>query len=163
MGRSGSLRGVPISDADLRKVGAQRRLAAHRELRVIVQATLAGRPQTAIAELLGVSQPHISRTITAVKRANDGVLRVAPVSVFDIVDERDAGEIDTATMMDRLRAIDHTEGHVPEVNGVPTDAYVRGSWDDIELAYQQDKLTYEEYEQLFRAHRARARALTAKA
>jgi len=162
MGRPVSVRrGAPITE--LRKVGAQRRLAAHRELSVIVAATLAGRPQTAIAELLGVSQPHVSRTIAAVKRQNDGVLREAPLSVLDIVDERDAGEIDTATMVETLSAIDHTEGHVPEMNDVPTDAYVRGSWDDIELAYQQDKLTYEEYEQLFQARRVRGRGITAKA
>lgn len=164
MGRPVSVRqGGPITDAELRKVGAQRRLAAHRELSVIVAATLAGRPQTAIAQLLGVSQPHVSRTIAAVKRDNHGVLRVAPLSVLDIVDERDAGEIDTVTMMETLSAIDHTEGQVPEMNGVPTDAYVRGSWDDIELAYQQDKLTYEEYEQLFRARRVRGRAVADKA
>ncbi|KMO75691.1 hypothetical protein [Mycolicibacterium chlorophenolicum] len=163
MGRPGSVRrGAPITDAELRKVGAQRRLAAHRELRVIVAAALAGRPQTTIAELLGVSQPHVSRTIAAVKRDNHGVLRVAPLTVLDIVDERDAGEIDTATMMETLGAIDYTEGHVPEMNGVPIDAYVRGSWDDIELAYQQDKLTYEEYEQLFRARRARGNAVAAQ-
>lgn len=164
MGRPVSRRrGALITDAELRKVGAQRRLAAHRELRVIVAATLAGRPQTAIAELLGVSQPHVSRTLAAVKRENDGLLRVAPLSALDIVDERDAGEIDTETMMEMLSATDYTEGHVPEMNGVPIDAYVRGSWDDIELAYQQDKLTYEEYEQLFRARRVRGRAGAAKA
>jgi hypothetical protein len=164
MGRPGSVRrSAPITDAELRKVGAQRRLAAHRELSVIVAATLAGRPQTVIAELLGVSQPHVSRTIAAVKRENDGVLRVAPLSVLDIVDERDAGEIDTATMMETLSAIDYTEGHVPEMNGVPIDAYVRGSWDDIELAYQQNKLTYKEYERLFRARRVRGKAVAAKA
>lgn len=156
-------RGASITDAELRKVGAQRRLAAYRERSVIVAATLAGRPQTAIAELLGVSQPHVSRTIAAVKRDNDGVLRVAPLSVLDIVDERDAGEIDTATMMETLSAIDYTEGHVPEAHGIALDAYVRGSWDDIELAYQQDKLTYEEYEQLFRARRVRGKPGAAKA
>lgn len=155
-------RGAQISDAALRKVGAQRRLAAHRERRAIVAAALAGRPQTVIAALLGVSQPHVSRTVAAVKRENNGALRVAPLSVLDIVDERDAGEIDTETMIGRLSAIDYTDGHVPDMNGVPTDAYVRGSWDDIELAYQQDKLTYEEYEQLFRAHRARKRGAAAK-
>ncbi|OFB42610.1 hypothetical protein BA059_05050 [Mycolicibacterium sp. (ex Dasyatis americana)] len=72
-----------------------------------------------------------------------------------MVDERDAGEIDTDTMLKMLSELDYTEGYVPEIAGVPTDAYVRGTWDDIEFGYQQDKLTYEEYEQLFRARRAR--------
>lgn len=69
----------------------------------------------------------------------------------DIVDERDAEEIDTATMLEMLSELDYTEGYVPELDGVPADAYVRGTWDDIEFAYQQDKLTYQEYEQLFLA------------
>lgn len=155
MGRPGSVQQAPITDAVLRKVGAQRRVAAYRERYVIVAAALAGRPQTAIADLLGVSQPHVSRTLAAVKRENHGALRVAPLSVLDIVDERDAGEIDTDTMLKMLSELDYTDGYVPEIDGVPTDAYVRGTWDDIEFAYQQDKLTYEEFEQLFRAHRAR--------
>ncbi|CAA0126533.1 Uncharacterised protein [Mycolicibacterium vanbaalenii] len=159
MGRPGSVQQAPVTDAVLRKVGAQRRLVAYRERSVIVAAALAGRPQTAIADLLGVSQPHVSRTLAAVKRENDGVLRVAPLSVSCIVDERDAGEIDTDTMLQMLSELDYTEGYVPEVGGLPTDAYVRGTWDDIEFAYQQDKLTYEEYEQLFRARRARENAV----
>ncbi|WP_454793821.1 helix-turn-helix domain-containing protein [Mycolicibacterium lutetiense] len=155
MGRPGSVQQAPVTDAVLRKVGAQRRLAAYRERSVIVAAALAGRPQTAIADLLGVSQPHVSRTLAAVKRENHGALRVAPLSVLDIVDERDAGEIDTDTMLKMLGELDYTEGYVPEIAGVPTDAYVRGTWDDIEFAYQQDKLTYEEFEQLFRTRRTR--------
>lgn len=154
MGRQGEIRQpMQITDADLRKVGAQRRLAIGRERRVIVAAVLAGRPQTAIAKLLGVSQPHVSRTIAAVKRRNDGALRVVPMSVLDVIDERDAGEIDTRTMLKVLNAIDYTDGYVPEIDGVATDAYERGGWDDIEYAYQQDKLTLEEYAELFRAHR----------
>ncbi|WP_338341759.1 helix-turn-helix domain-containing protein [Mycobacterium intracellulare] len=136
-------------------MGAQRRLATYRERRVIVAATLAGKPQTAIAKLLGVSQPHVSRTIAAVKRQNNGSLRVAPESALDIIDRRDAGEIGTTDMITALGALDYTEGRVPEIGGIATDAYERGSWDDIEYAYQQDKLTFEEYSELFRAHRAR--------
>lgn len=156
MGHVGRVQQRPtITDAALRKVGAQRRLAAHREQRAIVAAALAGRSQTVIARLLGVSQPHVSRTIAAVRRQHNGTLRIAPESVLDIIDERDAGEIDTATMMRALSALDYTDGCVPEIDGVATDAYERGSWDDIEYAYQQDKLTFEEYSQLFRARRAR--------
>jgi len=145
-------------DFELRKVGAQRRLAIVRERRLIAAAALDGRSQTMIAKLLGVSQPHVSRTIAGIKRRNDGALRVAPKTALDIVDERDAGEIDTPTMMKALSSIDYTEGYVPEIDGVATDAYERGSWDDIEYAYQQDKLTFEEYSELFRAHRARQKA-----
>lgn len=151
MGRRGSVRREPVTDAELRKVGAQRRLAAYREQSVIVAAALAGRPQTVIAKLLGVSQPHVSRTIAAVRRENGGALRIAPLSVLGIIDERDAGEIDTDMMLKMLSELDYTEGYVADINGVCTDAYVRGSWDDIEFAYQQDKLTSEEYQQVFQA------------
>lgn len=88
------------------------------------------------------------------KRQNDGHLRVEPKSALDIIDERDAGEIDTRMMMRKLGNADYTDGHVPDVDGVATDAYVRGSWDDIEYAFQQDRLTFEQYSELFRAHRA---------
>jgi hypothetical protein len=118
---------------------------------VIVAAALAGRPQSVIAKLLGVSQPHVSRTIAAVRRQNGGTLCIAPLSVLGIIDERDAGEIDTDTMLEMLSELDYTDGYVAGMNGVSTDAYVRGSWDDIEFAYQQDKLTFEDYEQLFAA------------
>lgn len=145
---------VRVTDSALRKAGAQRRLAAEREVRLIIEAAIAGRSQTAIAKLVGVSQPHISRTIAAVKRQNDGHLRVEPKSALDIIDERDAGKIDTRMMMRKLGNADYTDGHVPDVDGVATDAYVRGSWDDIEYAFQQDRLTFEQYSELFRAHRA---------
>jgi hypothetical protein len=148
------VRSARVSDAELRKVGAQRRIAAFREQRVIVEATLAGRPQTAIAQLIGVSQPHVSRTIAAIKGLNNGQLQVLPESALIIIDRRDAGEIDTPTMMQALLDLDYTDGYVPDINGVPTDAYERGSWDDIEYAFQQDKLTFEEYSQLFAAHHA---------
>lgn len=71
-----------------------------------------------------------------------------------LIDLRDAGKIDTKTMMQQLLDLDYTDGYVPEVNGVATDAYERGSWDDIEYAFQQNRLTFEEYSQLFEAHRA---------
>lgn len=151
MGHLGSVRQQPVTDAELRKVGAQRRLAAYREQSVIVAAALAGRPQTVIAKLLGVSQPHVSRTIAAVRRENGGALCIAPLSVLGIIDQRDAGEIDTDTMLKMLSERAYDEGYVADINRVSTDAYVRGTWDDVEFAYQQDKLTFEEYEQLFGA------------
>ncbi len=161
MGSPRQARSAQVTDAELRKVGAQRRVAAYREQKTIVEATLAGRPQTTIARLIGVSQPHVSRTIAAIKRQNDGELQVSPESALFIIDRRDAGEIDTPTMMQALLALNYTDGQVPEVNGLPTDAYERGSWDDIEYAFQQNKLTFDEYSQLFQAHRAEQETHTA--
>lgn len=141
-------------DEELRKVGAERRVAAFSEIQMIVEAALAGRPQTVIAQLVGVSQPQVSRTIAAIKRHNHGELKPVPVPPLVIIDRRDAGQIDTPTMMQQLLNLDYTDGYVPEINGVATDAYERGSWDDIEYAFQKNRLTFEEYSKLFEAHRA---------
>lgn len=146
---------VRVTDAALRRAGAQRRLAASREVRLIVEAAIAGRSQTEIARLVGLSQPQVSRTIAAVKRQHHGALLVESECALTIIDARDAGEIDTRTMMRKLTRVDYTDGYLPHVDAVASDAYVRGSWDDIEYAFQQDRLTFEEYSELFRARRAR--------
>lgn len=142
-----------VTDVDLRRVGARRRVAAFREQQAIVDAALSGWKQNRIAEFLEVSQPHISRTLASVKRQNGGALREVPTSVLELIDERDAGEISDAEMMQALKDVDYTVGYVPDVDGVATDAYVRGSWDDIEFAFQRDRLTFEEYSELFSARR----------
>lgn len=144
-------------DDELRKVAAERRLAEYREKQTIIEAALAGRSQTAIAKLVGVSQPQISRMITLIKIQNHGQLKTLPTTPLVFIDLRDAGQIDTKTMMQRLLELDYTDGYIPEVNGVATDAYERGGWDDIEYAFQQNRLTFEEYSQLFEAHRAEQR------
>ncbi|MDL9935368.1 winged helix-turn-helix domain-containing protein [Gordonia sp. ABSL1-1] len=120
---------------------------------MIVDAALAGLPRTLIARLIGVSEPDVSRTLASDKAAHDGNLHPLSLTPLDVIDQRDAGEIDSTLMMERLRKISYTNGHVPMVAGMPTDAYVRGSWDDIEFAFQQDKLTFDEYSALFEAHR----------
>lgn len=147
-------------DAALRVAGARRRLAVRREQIVIVDAALAGRPQTLIARLAGVSQPHVSRTLARVRSECGGELRRLHPSALDVIDQHDAGEIDRVEMMRLLHALRFTDGLVADVNGVATDAYIRGSWDDIEHAFQQEKLTYGEYSELFSAHRAREQVTT---
>lgn len=146
----------PIGE-ELRMVGAQKRVADFRERQKIVEAAIAGVNQKVIADSLEVSQPHISRLLAAVKRQNAGALREIPPTALEIIDERAAGHISDEQMMQTLKKLDYTDGHVPEVNGVATDAYVRGSWDDIEFAFQRDRLTFEEYSELFAAHRDRQR------
>ena len=147
----------PPKIAELRRIGARRRLAVRQERQAIINATLGGLNQKLIADSLDVSQPHISRTLKAAKRENAGTLREIPPTALDIIDERDAGDISDEQMMQTLKELDYTDGHVPEVNGVATDAYVRGSWDDIEFAFQRDRLTFEEYSELFAARRDRQR------
>lgn len=143
--------------AELRRIGARRRLAIRQERQAIIRAALGGLNQKLIADSLDVSQPHISRTLKAATRENAGTLREIPPTALDIIDERDAGDISDEQMMQTLKELDYTDGHVPEVNGVATDAYVRGSWDDIEFAFQRDRLTFEEYSELFAARRDRQR------
>ncbi|MEE3851336.1 winged helix-turn-helix domain-containing protein [Gordonia sp. LSe1-13] len=138
----------PRKVAEMRRIGARRRLNARQERQAIINAAMDGWNQKLIADSLGVSQPHISRTLKAAKRENAGTLREIPPTALDIIDERDAGEISDEQMMEKLTGLDYTDGHVPEVNGVATDAYVRGSWDDIEFAFQRDRLTFEEYSEL---------------
>lgn len=147
----------PPKIAELRRIGARRRLAVRQERQAIINAALGGLNQKLIADSLDVSQPHISRTLKAAKRENAGTLREIPPTALDIIDERDAGDISDERMMQTLKELDYTDGHVPEVNGVATDAYVRGSWDDIEFAFQRDRLTFEEYSELFAARRDRQR------
>lgn len=145
-------------DRALREAAARRRLAIHRERIVIVDAALAGLSRTRIARLIGVSEPDVSRTLASVKAAHDGHLHPQSLAPLDVIDQRDAGEIDSTLMMERLRTISYTDGHVPMVAGIPTDVYVRGSWDDIEFAFQQDKLTFDEYSALFEAHRQQVKS-----
>lgn len=144
-------------DAELRQAAARRRLALRRERILIVDAALAGRSQTRIAHLSGVSQAHVSRILAKVKRDNGGKLRHLQLSALDVIDAREAGEIDSSLMMEQLSNTAYTDGIVAHVNGIPTDAYVRGSWDDIEQAFQEDRLTFDEYSALFTAHRSRAK------
>lgn len=157
MGNAMATKIKPPKIAELRRIGARRRLAVRQERQAIINAALGGLNQKLIADSLDVSQPHISRTLKAAKRENAGTLREIPPTALDIIDERDAGDISDEQMMQTLKELDYTDGHVPEVNGVATDAYVRGSWDDIEFAFQRDRLTFEEYSELFAARRDRQR------
>ena len=153
----------PPKVAEMRRIGARRRLTARQERQAIISAAMNGWNQKLIADSLDVSQPHISRTLKAVRLENSGTLREIPATALDIIDERDAGEISGEQMMQKLKELDYIDGGVPEVNGVVTDAYVRGSWDDIEFAFQRDRLTFEEYSELLAAHRDRQRSAAADA
>lgn len=66
----------------------------------------------------------------------------------EVIDRRAAGLIDSETMMDKLLNWKYTFGHVPRIDGVATDAYMSGDWDEIELAYYRDLLSDEEFTRL---------------
>ena len=71
----------------------------------------------------------------------------------EVIDKRAAGLIDDETMMDRLLNWHYEFGHVPYVDGVATDAYTAGDWDDIEQAYYRDRLTDDEFTRLVERHK----------
>ena len=106
------------------------------------------------------SKPRSRRSSPSITTGENTAGRAASILAYtalDIITERDAGVINDEQMMQALKELDYTDGHVPEVNGVATDAYVRGSWDDIEFAFQRDRLTFDQYSELFAARRDRQR------
>jgi hypothetical protein len=125
---------------EFRQVNAQERLAHKRRNRLIRQAARAGKSQVEIAKLAELSQPQVGRIL----KADDD----SAETPMEIVDRRDAGEIDSDQMMTILRIWPYTFGGTTVVNGVDTDHYQRGSWDDIVRAYQQQRLTFAEYAEL---------------
>jgi hypothetical protein len=129
---------------EFRQVNAQERLAHKRRNRLIRQAARAGKSQVEIAKLAELSQPQVGRIL----KADDD----SAETPMEILDRRDAGEIDSAEMMAILRAWPYSFGHTAVVNGVATDHYRRGSWDDIARAYQQQRLTFAEYAELMKVN-----------
>ena len=70
-----------------------------------------------------------------------------------MIDRRAAGLINDETMMDRLLHRRYSFGHVPSIDGVATDAYIPGNWDEIEMAYYRDLLSEQEFDQLMERQR----------
>lgn len=65
-------------------------------------------------------------------------------SPTDTVDRRAAGLITDEEMMNKLLHRNYGFGAAVRIDGVVTDAYARGTWDDIEMAYYQRLLTDDE-------------------
>lgn len=102
--------------------------------------------QRRISELLSgfASQATIQRTLRKLEY-NPDLLRETPAGV---IDHRTAGLIDDDQMMDRLLNWSFTIGRVPSVNGIATDAYMSGDWDDVELAFYRGLLSDDEFTRL---------------
>lgn len=98
-----------------------------------------------ISDVVGtLSQATVQRTLRKVSE-NPSRLRETP---GEMIDRRRAGLIDDETMMSRLLSWEYSFGHVPSVDGVATDAYLSGDWDEIELAYYRDLLSDDEFARL---------------
>lgn len=104
----------------------------------------AGLSQRQISEAVGSSQATVQRIL---RRLSDdpSLLEVTPA---EVIDRRAAGLIDDETMMGRLMNRTLSVGEVPTIDGVATDAYIPGDWDDIEVAYYRDLLSEQEIERL---------------
>ena len=126
--------------AELDEVAARLRLDKRALLRVVARAHKAGMRQRAIEKRLDVSQATVHRLLRQTTD-NPAVLEPTPA---EIIDRRTAGQISTEQMMDQLLNWTFTFGTVPKVDGVATDAYTPGSWDEIERAFYRGQLTEDE-------------------
>ncbi|WP_345312451.1 hypothetical protein [Gordonia alkaliphila] len=128
-------------------VKAQERLVKARRVRAIVTGvTEEGMSQSEVAVLAEISQAQVSRII---KAAGADMLTPTP---NEIIDERDAGEIDDAEMLARLIEIDCTYNQYPDGGNAAVDAFVPGTWNQIESAFHGGRITYEQYRLIVQAH-----------
>ncbi|WP_411742732.1 winged helix-turn-helix domain-containing protein [Rhodococcus sp. IEGM 1366] len=130
--------------AELDGVAARLRLDNRALLKAVAQAQRVGMVHREIEKHLDVSQSTVHRLLQKAA-ADPKALDARPA---DIIDQRAAGQIRTEEMMNRLLNWNYTFGHIPTIDGIATDAYERGSWDDIERAYYRRLLTEDEVSQL---------------
>jgi hypothetical protein len=123
--------------AELDQVAARLRLNNRALLRVVARAHKAGMRQRAIEKHLDISQATVHRLLRQTTD-NPRVLEPTPA---EIIDQRTAGQISTDQMMEQLLNWTFTFGTVPKADGVATDAYEPGSWDDVERAFYRGQLT----------------------
>lgn len=143
---------VDIADAQARlSVRAARQRVEARELeRAIYQAAnLAGLSQRQISDIVGIhSQATVQRILRRLT-ADPALLEERPA---EVIDRRAAGVIDTQEMMDKLLNWKYSFGSVVRVDGVATDAYTTGDWDEIEMAFYRGLLSDDEFEALAAHH-----------
>lgn len=66
----------------------------------------------------------------------------------EAIAQRAAGTITAERMMDTLMHWRYTFGRCARVDGVGVDAWIRGDWDDVELAFYRDELSDSEFGQV---------------
>jgi hypothetical protein len=109
-----------------------------------------GLSQRQISEVVGsVSQATVQRTLRRIT-GDPSLLEETP---GEVIDRRAAGMIDDQAMMDNLLDRTYSFGRVPSIDGVATDAYMPGDWDEVETAYYRDLLSDEEFDQLMEQQR----------
>ncbi|MGW0042217.1 winged helix-turn-helix domain-containing protein [Rhodococcus sp. NPDC003348] len=70
-------------------------------------------------------------------------------SPTEVIDQRAAGFIGDTAMMNRLLSWSYSFGHSLIIDGVATDAYTSGDWDEIERAYYCRRISDDELAKLF--------------
>ncbi len=139
---------------------ALQRLAALAASRRVVEKSL-DREIYYAAHDVGVSQREISDVVGSLSQATvQRILRriTADPSLLEetpaeVIDRRAAGLIDDQAMMDNLLDRTYSFGRVPSIDGIATDAYIPGDWDQIETAYYRDLLSEVEFGQLMERQR----------
>ncbi|ALM18952.1 hypothetical protein [Mycobacteroides abscessus] len=133
---------VPTAQRQLTIAAAHQRLCRRELERAIYRAARhAGLTQRQISDIVGsYSQATIQRIIRRMA-LDPSLLEESPT---DTVDRRAAGLITDEEMMNKLLHRNYGFGAAVRIDGVVTDAYARGTWDDIEMAYYQRLLTDDE-------------------
>lgn len=133
----------PSAAKEFRRQNAMIRVSKRRRDQIVADLYAAKTPQKVIAEHLDISQAQVSR-----------ILRDhSPSSPVDIIDERDAGELSDAQMLDRLIAFNYTYDQFDDHGDVSVDAYTPGTWHDLEKAFTSGRISHDQYSLVMAAHR----------
>lgn len=134
----------------LRVIAARQRIDERDLERAIFDAANhAGLSQRQISGIVGIhSQASVQRILRRVAE-NPALLDETPA---EIIDRRAAGLTNTDYMMDRLLNWKYSFGGVVRVDGVATDAYATGDWDEIEMAFYRGLLSDDEFQALVTRH-----------
>ena len=124
-------------------VRLQKELLHIAELRVIALAAKVNTSQSAIAALLGTSQPTVSRIAKQIE-LNPRILESSPT---EVINRRAVGEIDGDEMMEALLSYSFMPGQYDPTGG---DGFIRGDWRQVESALMAGLITDEEYERIAR-------------
>lgn len=131
----------PSPEQTLIALAARRRYAPVLERRAVDALSAAGLTQAQIADLAGVSQAHVSRTLTLLADHPE-LLEPDPQEVGW---RYALGDLSEAEMLATLSTWPYTFGRERE------DAWERGSWDSVMLLVADRFLTTEQYEKISRA------------
>lgn len=118
----------------------------HVERAILNALGIHGLTQRRISEIVGgASHTTIHRLVHRLLENPDQVQRITPA---EVIDRRTAGMITDDEMMDQLMNWSYSFGYIPKMDGIATDAYISGDWDDVEHAFYRDLLSDDEFTHL---------------